>query len=155
MSAAIYNNLVECLIKREGPTIFHLGKVQYVFQPRPELTGDDEVSVCPVISQEHRDHLLNDTMCSSYYRKFTPRVKPAADVLEAAEFEEFKRLRKQGLSMDEIIESMSPTGSEETKAEVPNTQAPEKKATGKAAQGMAPPEKVVKEDGFDKLAKAF
>lgn len=103
--AAIFDNLVECLIEREGPTIFHIGKVQYVFAPRPELTGDNEASVCVVISKEHRDYLLNDTMCSGYYRKYVPKVhiENAKEVAERAAFEEFRRLRNAGFSMEDIL----------------------------------------------------
>lgn len=95
-------NLIECLIQREGPTIFHIGKVQYIFAPRPEITGDMEASVCVVVSQEHRDYLTKDRMCSQYYRVYQPKVPIAADLLEQEEFREWQRLRKT-MTPEEIL----------------------------------------------------
>ncbi|MBE9581542.1 MAG: hypothetical protein IMF18_07990 [Proteobacteria bacterium] len=49
-----YNpNVIECTIKRDGPTSMYLGKAIYVFE-KNEM-GD---YVCEVLSQEHRKHLL-------------------------------------------------------------------------------------------------
>lgn len=100
----LYNNVVECLIKREGPTIFFIGKIQYIFAPRPELTGDNEASVCVVVSQEHRDYLTKDRMCSQYYRMYEPKVKVvgAAEALEMEEFKAWQLLRKT-MSAEEIM----------------------------------------------------
>jgi hypothetical protein len=108
MSVSAYNNLVECLIKREGPTIFHIGKVQYIFAPRPEITGDMEASVCVVISQEHRDYLLKDRMCANYYRQYVPtkKVEGVAEALERAEFMEWQRLRKT-MTQEELLEMVA------------------------------------------------
>jgi len=94
---SVYDNLVETMIRRTdplknhapAPTIFYLEKIQYVFQPRPELTGDTEASVCVVISQEHRDHLLKDSRCQENFRAYVPKEQAPEDVQRQAEFEAF------------------------------------------------------------------
>lgn len=99
---SVYDNLVETMIRRTdplknhapAPTIFNLDKIQYVFQPRPELTGDTEASVCVVISQEHRDYLLKDSRCQANFRAYVPKEQAPEDVQRQAEFEAFCNLRK-------------------------------------------------------------
>lgn len=53
MEIAYNPNVLECTIKRDGPTSMYLGKAIYVFE-KNEM-GD---YVCEVLSQEHRKHLL-------------------------------------------------------------------------------------------------
>jgi hypothetical protein len=106
---SVYDNLVETMIRRTdplkdhapAPTIFNLDKIQYVFQPRPELTGDTEASVCVVISQEHRDYLLKDSRCQANFRAYVPKEQAPEDVQRQAEFEAFCNLRKS-MTAEEI-----------------------------------------------------
>jgi len=123
------SNIIETTISRIDPltrkpaaTIFHLGKIQYTFVPRPELTGDEETSVCIVISQEHRDYLLNDPMCRNHYREYVPRVKVvgAEEALDRAMFEEWKKLRET-LSQEEIMAMMTPKPAAQPENKEPET----------------------------------
>jgi len=53
------NDILECLIKRDGPTRVWAGPVEYTFTSRPELTGGNpKPQVCRVNSKEHREYLL-------------------------------------------------------------------------------------------------
>jgi hypothetical protein len=47
-------NVIECLIKRDGPTTMVLGKRRYSFEQNKN--GD---VVCPVLAADHRKHLLS------------------------------------------------------------------------------------------------
>ncbi len=143
--SSVFDNMVECLIEREGATIFHIGKVQYVFAPRPELTGDMQASVCVVISQEHRDYLLKDRMCSQYYRKYEPKpgAKVDMDAAEKAEFEAWRELRKT-MTQEELI-AMEQKRVEAAQVVVDTPQpvaSPGRKKTAVPAESpaMAPPE---------------
>lgn len=126
----VYSNVVETMIRRHdplknhapAPTIFNLDKIQYVFQPRPELTGDTEASVCIVISQEHREYLLNDSRCKDNFRAYVPKEVAPEEVQERALFEAFKELRKT-MTAEEILEltAPKPTTTEPTLEEVTQT----------------------------------
>jgi hypothetical protein len=51
--------LIECKIKRDGPTIVSVEKMDYVFTSRPHLTGGDEIAqTCEVISSSHSAYFL-------------------------------------------------------------------------------------------------
>jgi hypothetical protein len=69
--------LLECLIKREGPTPVTLDKYDYLFTSRPELTnGDKEAQVCHVNSTDHCDRLIS----TGNYRLYVhEEKKPAAE----------------------------------------------------------------------------
>lgn len=137
MAAARNHNLIECLIEREGPTIFFIGKVQYVFAPRPELTGDMKASVCVVVSQEHRDYLTKDRMCSQYYRVYEPAEPLAEDLLEQEEFREWQRLRKT-MTPEEIM-AMTMKSAQVVESEPPAVVPEPVKATGRRATPAAAP----------------
>jgi hypothetical protein len=106
----VYSNVVETMIRRydplknhaPAPTIFNLDKIQYVFQPRPELTGDLEASVCIVISQEHRDYLLTDSRCKENFRAYVPKEKAPAEIQEKAMFQAWMELRNT-MSAEDIL----------------------------------------------------
>jgi hypothetical protein len=154
------NNLIECLIEREGPTIFHIGKVQYIFAPRPELTGDMTASVCVVISQEHRDYLLKDRMCSGYYRKYEPKTI-TQEMLNAAEMEEFRQFQemKKRHTPDEIARLLAQQSETEVEGEEepPPAVTVPKKAPGrpKAAQVEEKPEPPEAGPSADPMAEMF
>ena len=141
--ADIYNNLVETLIKRfdplnnhaPAPTIFSLGKIQYVFQPRPELTGDAEASVCVVISQEHRDYLLTDTRCRENFRKYVPKEMAPADVQERAMFAAWMEMRKT-MTPEEIKELTMKNAMAETGEQPTDEKTVGEKSTTGAVQGI-------------------
>jgi hypothetical protein len=79
--------LMECLIKREGPTNINIGKTPYVFGPIPSLTGGDEyASVCPMNKQEDIDYLLQMPSLYREYTKKTPTELRAAE-MEYAELD--------------------------------------------------------------------
>ena len=74
--------LIECLIKREGPTDQHIGGVRYVFKPRPELTGgmimngkaiggDTKANVCEIQKDEIVEYLLSN----ANFRQYLPEKK--------------------------------------------------------------------------------
>lgn len=70
--------LLECLIKREGATEVSQGGAVFSFQPRPELTGGDEVTpVCEVASEPMQKRLLESGMYREYERKETKKTKAA------------------------------------------------------------------------------
>jgi hypothetical protein len=53
--------LIECLIRRAGPTTIELGKTRYVFMPMPDpkrTSGEPSTSVCDISSEEHLEFLL-------------------------------------------------------------------------------------------------
>jgi hypothetical protein len=62
--------LIECLIKRDGPTVQHIGGQKFVFKPRPELTGGDEkANVCEVQKDEIVEYLINNANYRQYIIK--------------------------------------------------------------------------------------
>ena len=90
--------LVECLIQREGPTIVDVGKLRYVFSPRPALTGgDDETSVCEVNSVEHAEYFCN--IPGNLYRPY--------DHEERRREQEEKRLAEREALKEEIRVEMA------------------------------------------------
>ena len=148
------NNIVECLIERTdamtrkpAPTIFFIGKIQYTFAPRPELTGDMDASVCIVISQEHRDYLLKDPACSGFYREYVPteKVVGAEEAIERAEFEAFREMKKL-YTPEELVKIMCGP-SEETSA---GDAAPVAKKKGKVPLKTGNPPPPEKGPGLDK-----
>jgi hypothetical protein len=61
--------LIECLIKREGPTPVELGKTRYMFMPIPNLNrkkGEPSTSVCEINSEEHLEFLLKSNQFRQY-----------------------------------------------------------------------------------------
>jgi hypothetical protein len=63
--------LVECLIKREGPTPVELGKTRYMFMPIPDPNrrhGEPSTSVCEINAEEHLEFLLK----SKQFRPYQP-----------------------------------------------------------------------------------
>jgi hypothetical protein len=61
--------LIECLIKREGPTPVELGKTRYMFMPIPNLnrkSGEPSTSVCEINSEEHLEFLLKSNQFRPY-----------------------------------------------------------------------------------------
>ena len=75
--------LIECLIKRDGPTDQHIGGVRYVFKPRPELTGgvkrngkieggDTKANVCEIQKDEIVEYLLSN----ANFRQYLPVAEP-------------------------------------------------------------------------------
>lgn len=79
--------LIECLIKRDGPTDQHIGGVRYVFKPRPELTGgvkrngkieggDTKANVCEIQKEEIVEYLLSN----AHFRQYLPEPEKAPDV---------------------------------------------------------------------------
>lgn len=64
--------LIECLIKRDGPTIVSVEKMDYVFTSRPHLSGGDEVAqICEVNSKSHSEYLLR--VPGGLYRKYSKK----------------------------------------------------------------------------------
>ena len=64
--------LIECLIKREGPTDQHIGGVRYVFKPRPELTGGDtKANVCEI----QKDEIVEYLVANPNFRQYVPQKK--------------------------------------------------------------------------------
>lgn len=60
--------LIECLIKRNGPTEVPHEGVKYLFMPRPELTGSDTANVCEVCAS----HAINRFLAiKDSYREWT------------------------------------------------------------------------------------
>ena len=77
--------LIECLIKRDGPTeVSHAG-MQYIFKSRPDLTGGDtEPKVCEVCADHAIKRFISfKTMYREYLRKETKAV-PAKPVVKSA-----------------------------------------------------------------------
>jgi hypothetical protein len=59
--------LIQCLIKREGPTVQHIGGQRFEFKPRPELTGGDKVAnVCEIQKDELVEYLLQNASFQQY-----------------------------------------------------------------------------------------
>ena len=84
--------LIECVIKRDGPTDQHIGGVRYVFKPRPELTGGDkEANVCEVQKDELVEYLLQNPN----FRQYLPKKTETAKVVDA--------LPKKKKIQDEIV----------------------------------------------------
>ena len=68
--------LIQCLIKREGPTIVSVEKMDYVFTSRPHLSGGDEESqICEVISSSHSAYFLR--IPGDLYVEYKKREKQA------------------------------------------------------------------------------
>jgi len=68
--------LIECLIKREGPTIVSVEKMDYVFTSRPHLSGgDEEAQICEVISASHSAYFLR--IPGGLYRQYEKKSKTA------------------------------------------------------------------------------
>ncbi len=80
--------LIECKIKRDGPTIVSVEKMDYVFTSRPHLTGGDEIAqTCEVISSSHSAYFLRipGGLYIQYVKKdkAAPAPKPAVKVSTA------------------------------------------------------------------------
>lgn len=74
--------LIECLIKRDGPTIVSVEKMDYVFTSRPHLTGGDEVAqTCEVNSSSHSAYFLR--IPGGLYRQYEKKGKTAPAVVVA------------------------------------------------------------------------
>jgi hypothetical protein len=62
--------LIECLTKRDGPTIFNLHGFKYTFSQ-----NEDGRYVSPVNSREHREYLLS----MPDFREYQPAEKKRGD----------------------------------------------------------------------------
>jgi hypothetical protein len=52
--------IIECLVKREGPTTIVLGQTKYLFTPVPGAKkGEMSTSICDIVTEEHLNYLLN------------------------------------------------------------------------------------------------
>jgi hypothetical protein len=59
--------LIECLIRREGPTTVILENVKYMFMPIPgSKKGETTTSVCEITTERHVNYLLT----SGQYREY-------------------------------------------------------------------------------------
>jgi hypothetical protein len=61
--------LIECLIKRDGPTPVELGKTRYIFQQVVDPNrkpGEPSTSVCEVNAEEHLEFLLKGKQFRPY-----------------------------------------------------------------------------------------
>jgi len=61
--------MVECLIKREGPTPVELGRTRYMFMPIPDpnrKSGEPSTSVCEINAEEHLEFLLKSNQFRPY-----------------------------------------------------------------------------------------
>ena len=99
--------IIECLIKRDGPTEFNHAGMKYIFMPRPEITGGDkEASVCEVCA-DHAIKRLTDL--KSMYREYKPRevepvhvATPKKKTAKPFTKEEFSILTDEGQVRDVI-----------------------------------------------------
>lgn len=70
--------LIECLIRREGPTTVILESVKYMFMPIPgSKKGTMTTSVCEITTERHVNHLLG----TGQYREYDADIaqKEAAE----------------------------------------------------------------------------
>ncbi len=61
--------LIECMIKRTGPTPIELGKVRYMFMPIPipgRRSDEPSTSVCEINAEEHLEFLLKSRQFRPY-----------------------------------------------------------------------------------------
>jgi hypothetical protein len=78
--------VIECVIKREGPTEQHIGGVRYIFKPRPELTGGDKkANVAEIQKEEIVEYLLQNPN----FRQYIPApTSPAVNVGQQRQLDE-------------------------------------------------------------------
>lgn len=64
--------LIECLIRREGPTTLVLAQTKYLFTPVPgSKKREPSTSVCDIVTEEHINYLL-DPKRKGQFREYNP-----------------------------------------------------------------------------------
>lgn len=83
--------LLECLIKRDGPTTVVLEKVKYIFMPLPgHKPGTMTTSICDVNTDRHVAHLLKTGQFREYVQpKGGKEIKETVNPLKGFSIEKY------------------------------------------------------------------
>lgn len=98
--------LLECLIKREGPTPVELGKTRYIFMPIPDLNrkpGEPSTSVCEINAEEHLEFLLKSKQFRPYKQGQPVEEKRETD-LSGYSIVKYQEGKTEGYRIDNNID---------------------------------------------------
>jgi hypothetical protein len=89
--------LIECLIRREGPTTVILENTKYIFMPIPgSKEGTMTTSVCEITTERHIEHLF----ATGQYRKYNQETAMA----EAKEWAS-RKSKLTGYAIEKYLDS--------------------------------------------------
>jgi hypothetical protein len=99
--------IFQCTIEREGNTQMFLDRFEYVFKPRPELTGNDVDKVCQVASRRHQEKFAS----MDGFNEWKPTVEQSTEAgpseITPFDIERMREMKANGLSVHKIVEELS------------------------------------------------